>query len=453
MDQSRASALHHALVGKLVGGWRIGDLIGHGGSAAVFSGVRRGVGAAVKVIDPQLLDEFGREKQLRRIELEASLIDHGHANLVKLFEAGECGETKHLYVAMEKLPYRTLSAAVGTIPPEAIGRIIEQIASAAQHLDERGICHRDIKPDNVMVSDDFGHAVLMDLGIISPFGSAVAGEVDPSGERFIGTARYCPREFVRDQVAKTDDGHRAVTFYQLGGLLHDMIMKRRLFDQIEGPYALLIDAIDNVTPVVESGEVRPHLLYLARDCLRKAADERTRLVTWGRFRAAEPNASLEARSRVRASLSNATVGVAVEAGVASRIDRAQLLKLGRSLRDRLANLCQGNSDLLIPSIDIDVVGDVTQLIVEFEPSPARGLHRRFRIVFLAEPMTGAEPVFTLDAEVHASDYSAAEPPSPVRVCIVRGLNDDPSIDLEDFLYKVIADQMGQPDDSAGRMEA
>jgi tRNA A-37 threonylcarbamoyl transferase component Bud32 len=453
MDLRRAHGLRAELAGVPVGGWVIGDLIGHGGSAAVFSAKRAGARAAVKVIDPQLLDEFGREPQRRRIEIEAGLVNHGHANLVRLFEAGECTETRHLYVAMEELPYRTLSTVIGAVSADAVGRIIEQIASAAQCLDERGICHRDIKPDNVMVSDDYSHAVLMDLGIVSPFGAAVAGDVDPSGERFIGTARYCPREFVRNQVEKTAEGHRAVTFYQLGGLLHDMIMRQRLFDHIDGPYALLIDAIDHTTPIIDSAEVRPHLIYLARDCLRKLAEERSRLVDWSRFRAAEPNASVDARARVHASRLPA---VAVGASAIPRpvfVDRPQLLALGRTLRDRLAALCEANPDLLIPSIDVEVVGKITRLTTEFEPAPARGLHRRFRILFLAEPIGGPEPVFTLDAEVHTLDPPTAGAPSATRVCIVRGLDSDPSIELEDFLYKVIADLMGQPDEPAGGMEA
>jgi serine/threonine protein kinase len=453
MDERRAQTLHKELAGNLVGGWRIGSLIGHGGSAAVFSGTRDGRGAAIKVIDPQLLDEFGREPQLRRIRLEADLADHDHPNLVKLFEAGECAETGHLYVAMEELRYRTLSALVGTIPPDAIGDVIEQIASAASYLDKRGICHRDIKPDNVMVSDDFAHAVLMDLGIISPFGAAVAGQVDASGERFIGTARYCPREFVRNQVAKTEEGHRAVTFYQLGGLLHDMIMGKRLFPHIEGPYALLIDAIDQETPVVGSDDVRLHLQYLARDCLRKSAEERTRLVTWSRFQSAEPNASIDARSRVKASLRPAAViDGADQSKIGPNVDRAQLLALGRTLRDRLGTLCSENPDLLIPSVDVDIVGHVVQLNAEFEPDPARGVHRRFRIIFSAEPMAGPDAIFTLDAEVQALAPTPLNATSLIRVCIVRGLNDDPTLDIEDFLYKVIADLMGQPDKPAGTME-
>lgn len=450
MNFSRARTLHQFLVGKCVGDWLIGDLIGFGGSAAVFSAIRNGQEAALKIIDPELLDEFGREQQSRRIDREASLVGHDHPNLIKLFEASECSSTGYLYVAMEKLLYQTLTATIGSIPAEAVGKIIEQVASAARYLDKFDICHRDIKPDNVMVSDDFTHAVLMDLGIISPFGASVAGSVDPSGEHFIGTARYCPGEFIRNQVTKTSVGYRAVTFYQLGGLLHDMIMQQRLFDQIDGPYARLIDAIDTVTPVVASDEVPRHLVYLARDCLRKAADDRIKLVTWDRFRATKPNASLDARSRVRASLSSLTVADPGKVSISPRIDRAVLVRLGRMLRDRLVAVCEGNADLLIPSVDVDVVGQVTQLTAEFEPAPARGLYRSFRILFLAEPVSGADPVFLLNAEVYEVDQETTDPPPRVRICIVRDFNYDPSVDFEVFLYMVIADQMGQPDKSAGR---
>jgi len=454
MDQRRANEFHKMVVGTTVGRWLIGELIGFGGSATVFS-ARCGLEeAAVKIIDPNLVAEFGENSQIERISLEGTLAGHDHPHLVKIFEATQCSTSGLLFVAMENLPFKTLSSVICDVPPDAVGELIEQVASAAHWLHERRICHRDIKPDNVMVSNDFKRAVLMDLGIISPFDANSDAMADPSGERFIGTARYCPAEFVRKSFTRNDEGYAAITYYQLGALLYDMIMRRRLFEEVRGPYAVLLDAIDTKIPVLESNDVSTHLVHLGRDCLSKTPSERLSLVDWARFRAEPPNRSESARTRVDATISREIVSNN-KLGLPIVITRDELRRLGRQLRTQILTACGDNQALIRPSVDIEVDATVVRVISEFEPAPDRDILRGFVVVFEVSGVSQRPGIFVVDASVLWSHHvhDSASPRS--RVGIIRSPEDSLTFELEDFIYRVMAAAMAQPigaSDTALRMD-
>jgi len=445
MDASRASRLQEALTGRSVSGWQIGELIGFGGSAAVFSGVRGEREAAVKIIDPDLVAEFGEERQRRRIDTEAMLVSHGHPNLVAVYETGKCVDTGHLFVVMERLRYRTLTERIADLPPEVVGLIIEQISSAARWLDEREICHQDIKPDNIMVAEDWSRAVLMDLGIILPFGEGQEGGQDPSGERFIGTARYCPPEFVRNRMQKDAEGYRAVTFYQLGAILHDMILRSRIFDQVRGPYAVLLDAIDREIPVVSSEVVPQHLVFLARDCLVKNAEHRIALVNWDRFSRAAPSASESARERVDTAYRQAGGNRQMKVSSTAGISRTSLERLGRHFRSQISAVCDADPRLLRPSVDVNVLIGSVEANADFEAAPERDIMRTFRIRFEATPIDADVGTFALYGEPRWLDEPVEQQEiERHRVGVVRGPEDDLTTEFSDFLFRTMAAAMGQP---------
>lgn len=84
MDDIRADALSKKLVGKAVAGWKIEKYLGCGKSAAVFYCSNGGFEAALKVFDNEIIDRFGRDSQLKRIEREKNLRGKHHPNLVKI---------------------------------------------------------------------------------------------------------------------------------------------------------------------------------------------------------------------------------------------------------------------------------------------------------------------------------------------------------------------------------
>jgi hypothetical protein len=317
MDQVRARRMADELVGSTIGAWNVVRLLDSGKSALVFEAESQSGRAALKVFDPELVERFGTDVQLARIERELALRGKEHPNLVRIYDGGRCGRSGLYFVAMELLSGRPLAHVLSSVPRERIWPIISQVAGAARFLEQLNLVHRDIKPDNVFISADFQHACLLDLGVIRPVGEP--GITDGDQKQFIGTLQYSSPEFLFRTEDDTPDGWRALTFYQLGALLHDLIMRQRIFDEHTAPYAALVEAVKNTTPAVEAGDAAQDLILLAKSCLCKEPELRLRLVQWEHF---DPP-------------TGQTAAVSV---VEERIRRRQALARGEVAADRLARM-------------------------------------------------------------------------------------------------------------------
>lgn len=111
MNKQLAEKMSAELVGKTVGGWNIKSYINHGKSAVVFLAERSGTTAALKIFDPEIVERYGRDVQLTRIDRERTLIGKSHPNLVAIYDGGEDGE--FLFVAMEYFPGSNLADSLG----------------------------------------------------------------------------------------------------------------------------------------------------------------------------------------------------------------------------------------------------------------------------------------------------------------------------------------------------
>ncbi len=282
MEKTRAKKMAKELTGKRIGGWTIRGYVNNGKSATIFRAIRNKRKVALKVFDPDLVDRFGREIQLARVEREKKLIGKRHPNLVDIIDGGECPRTGYIFVAMAYLPEKNLSEILDILPRDRIFPLIKQIASAAKFLDDMGLAHRDIKPENIAVSDNFDHSTLLDLGVLRPIGlSEITDENDQ--KVFVGTLRYSSPELLYREEADTPEGWKAVTFYQLGAVLHDTIMRRPIFHIYGEPYAKLVAAVRNVVPKITADDVDSRLILLAKSCLLKDPEERLALVSWEDF--------------------------------------------------------------------------------------------------------------------------------------------------------------------------
>lgn len=134
------------------------------------------------------------------------------------------------------------------------------------------LAHRDIKPENIMISDN-NDVILMDMEVLKIIGAPSMSDVDQ--KQFLGTLRYAPPEFLTRNENDTMEGWRAVNIYQIGAVLHDLLMKKELFAGIE-PYASLVIAIKEDMPKITSAVLHPDLVQLARNMLHK--DWKRRLV-------------------------------------------------------------------------------------------------------------------------------------------------------------------------------
>ncbi|MBB4397008.1 protein kinase domain-containing protein [Bradyrhizobium sp. ERR14] len=299
MDKTRAKRMAFELQGRTVGGWEIGRYLGNGFSAVVLSAQKSGRSAAIKVIDPEMVERSGVDRQLARILREKELAGHGHPNLIEILDGGQCNETQKLFVVMELVSSKTLGQVRNKLPRKSIGSVISQLASAARYLETRGIAHRDIKPDNATISADYASVKLLDLGVIYP-PSDPTGPSAGTGDQFVGTARYSSPEFLYREEEDTIEAWRAVTFYQLGATLYDLLMKRPIFDDFKQPTARLYQAVREHTPVIDCDDVEPWLVDLARKCLHKDWRVRKELVAWKDFEG--PSKPTETGAEVRQRL-------------------------------------------------------------------------------------------------------------------------------------------------------
>ena len=162
-----------------------------------------------------------RRKMLREAQRAGTL---SHPNVITIFDVveadGEGEEDGAFFIVMEFVEGTGLDARLrkGPVPlAEAVG-IVEQIASALDHLHSRGIIHRDVKPANVLVTDD-GRVKITDFG--------VARSADPSATletEIYGTPHYMAPEQVRAGMvdARTD-------VFALGVLVYEMLTGTRPF--------------------------------------------------------------------------------------------------------------------------------------------------------------------------------------------------------------------------------
>lgn len=272
------------MVGHEVRGWHIFQYLDQGADGIVYLGRKNETVAAIKLFFPESIEDNGIDGHTERLELQLSLIgEKHHQNLVEIFEGDFIQELNTIYIAMEYIPGKSLDKVLKDIPRELIPSLAGQLASAARFLDERGLAHRDIKPANIVVSDDFCNLTLLDLGIVYNVSNS-NDEQRKSGDEFVASLRYSPPEFVwRDEAWTDSDAWKAITFYQIGATIHDMIMQRPLFSGMDTPRAKLYDAVKLVSPEIESPDCPTWLLQAIKACLVKNWQERIKLLSWDSF--------------------------------------------------------------------------------------------------------------------------------------------------------------------------
>jgi serine/threonine-protein kinase len=194
-----------------VGGYRIVEAIGQGGTSVVYRAehVRLGRTAALKLLTPRLGESDFRDRFLRESKLAASL---DHPNIVPVYDAGEDGEV--LYIAMACVDGSDLKALLveeGRLPLRRALRLVSQIASALDAAHARGLVHRDVKPANILVGRD-DRPFLSDFGVVKELASAGTTRTGS----FVGTIEYCAPEQIegKDVDARADVYALACVFYE-----------------------------------------------------------------------------------------------------------------------------------------------------------------------------------------------------------------------------------------------
>ena len=209
--------------GTRLGSYEVVEELGRGGAGVVYRGrhLTEGVEVALKVLLP-----LGRssEARLKRFEREAdALARMQHPSIVRIFERGQIGDCP--FFAMDLVVGEPLSRTIQRGPlsiPRAV-EIARDLASGLQHAHEKGILHRDIKPDNVLL-DASGAPRLTDFGLVRNL-DLEQSRLTKSGT-ILGTPHYMSPEQV-DGLSHSVTG--AADTYSLGVVLFEMLTGRRPF--------------------------------------------------------------------------------------------------------------------------------------------------------------------------------------------------------------------------------
>jgi serine/threonine protein kinase len=253
-------------------GWSLGPQLGTGGTAPVFEVVSPDGSRALKIYDSAFSTGQKGEIERKRVDQQLALKGHDCPSLVQVYEGGEFAG--RLYLVMSRAPGTELEKRLMEIPRSSIRNIVSQIASAALFLKSRDLCHRDIKAANIFISDDLSVATLLDISVIRNIYDPVGTGTDHDGKLpVLATARYSPPEYLFRLLDPGPDLWHALNVYQLGALLHDLIMRVPLFqseyeNSKENRYRFAW-TVSTVAPAIQADGVDRDLMFTARRALDK----------------------------------------------------------------------------------------------------------------------------------------------------------------------------------------
>lgn len=271
------------------GGYSQPTYVGSGGSAAVYKVDTPSGAHAIKVYDPKFLAYENAQAETRRLSLQRSLIGHDCPTLVKVFSVEEAEGTA--FIEMEFVTWPQLKVVLASVPDDKISGLIQQLVEAVVFLEKLDIAHRDVKPENIHVTEDFSHLKLIDLGVsrtMSPRDEESGDGTDHGQKRpFIATAQYSSPEYLFRLDAPSPSLWRALNIYQVGAVLHDFLNKKPLFDDEVNLDNRWLVARAVLTKVPSFPDADPMRLAaqkaLATRCLAKDMETRLRIVSWSDF--------------------------------------------------------------------------------------------------------------------------------------------------------------------------
>ncbi|MDE5564675.1 MAG: protein kinase, partial [Oscillospiraceae bacterium] len=220
---------------KLDGRYEITELIGVGGMADVYKAtdVVDNKLVAVKILKKEFVEN---EEYLRRFRNESKAIATlSHPNIVKVYDVGFSDTLQ--FIVMEYIDGITLKEYIDSeqvLTWKDSVHFVIQILRALQHAHDRGIVHRDIKPQNIMLFTD-GTIKVMDFGI-----AKFAREDERTGgDQAIGTVHY-----ISPEQARGDETDEKSDIYSVGVMLYEMLTGQKPFDT-DNPISVAVMHMQN----------------------------------------------------------------------------------------------------------------------------------------------------------------------------------------------------------------
>lgn len=223
-------------------GYKIMRELGHGGMAHVYLAVQESFGreVALKILSPHLTDD---EQFSKRFLREARIVSQlNHPNIVTVYDAGKQG--KYNYMSMEYISGKDLKQLKDTISRKEALRVVKDVAAALDFAGKKGIVHRDVKPENIMIHQSDNRVILMDFGIAH--GDDVTQGMTQTGKA-IGTPHFMSPE--QTKGLKVD--HRS-DIYSLGVVLFQLFAGYLPFDA-DSAVAVGIKHLTSPIPLLPGG--------------------------------------------------------------------------------------------------------------------------------------------------------------------------------------------------------
>jgi serine/threonine protein kinase len=245
--------------------------VGRGGMGIVYCArdkrLKREI--AVKVLPPELSFRADiRQRFLREAETAAQL---NHPNIVPIYTVEE--KDNLVYFVMAYIKGDNLGVRLqqhGPMPPVEVRRILREVADALAYAHNRNVIHRDIKPDNIIIDDETGRAMVTDFGIARALTDSGDSRLTATGMA-IGTPAYMsPEQSAGDRAI---DGRRDL--YSLGVVGYQMLCGQPPFVATNTPSMLVKHLSEKPVPVDERWPDLPQDLSRAvMMCLEKDPADR-----------------------------------------------------------------------------------------------------------------------------------------------------------------------------------
>jgi len=240
---------------------------GRGGMATVFLARDRKLGreVAIKVLSPTVMTSVAGERFLREIRITAQL---QHPNILPLIDSGDAAGLLYSvmpFVDGESLRERLFSGPLPVNEALLLGR---ELTEALEYAHRRGIVHRDVKPENILLSN--GHAVVADFGIARAIGLASGNSLTTRGLP-IGTAAYMSPE----QAQGGGGGDPRSDVYSAGCVLYEMLTGKMAFGGVNLREVLAKQAAGTPTPIAQlRPDVTPAVTAIVDRALARRPEDR-----------------------------------------------------------------------------------------------------------------------------------------------------------------------------------
>ena len=231
------------LQGVLGTAYRLERELGGGGMSRVFlaEDTQLSRRVVVKVLPPELAAGINAERFHREIQLAASL---QHPHIVPLLAAG--GADDLFYYTMPLIGGESLRTRLSRdrqLPVRDAVHTLREVADALDYAHARGVVHRDIKPDNVLIADH--HALVTDFGVAK----ALTRSGGDSGLTSVGVALGTPAYMAPEQAAGDPNIDHRADVYALGAMAYEMLAGRPPFTNLSPHQMLAAHVTERVPPI------------------------------------------------------------------------------------------------------------------------------------------------------------------------------------------------------------